>query len=289
MARNLDTTLLRSFAAVADHASMTAAAQVLNLTQGAVSQQIARLEALAGGPLFVRDRSGLRPTALGERLLGKSRRLLALNDEIWADITGGAVDGPVRIGVPYDLVGPCVAPLLRSFAAACPQVELSLVCASSPELAARVADGSLDLAVVEEPAEAARGEHLMTDRLVWVGARGGTAHAATPLPLSLVVETCVFRPVVTAALHRQGRDWRSMFENGGLDATFATVRMDLAVSAWLAFTVPPDLEILPSDSGLPELPSFAVTLHQPARPPSLAAAELARHLRDGFVRLRRTG
>lgn len=289
MARNLDTTLLRSFAAVADHASMTAAAQTLNLTQGAVSQQIARLEALAGGSLFIRDRSGLRPTALGERLLGKSRRLLALNDEIWADITGGAVDGPVRIGVPYDLVAPCIAPMLRSFTSAFPQVDLSLVCGSSPELAARIADGDLDLAVVEEPVETAQGDHLMTDRLVWVGARGGGAHAATPLPLSLVVETCVFRPVVMAALRRQGRDWRSMFENGGLDATFATVRMDLAVSAWLAFTVPSDLEILPADSGLPDLPSFAVTLHRPVRPPTLAADELARHIRDAFARFKRAG
>lgn len=289
MARNLDTTLLRSFAAVADHASMTAAAQTLNLTQGAVSQQIARLEALAGGSLFIRDRSGLRPTALGERLLGKSRRLLALNDEIWADITGGAVDGPVRIGVPYDLVAPCIAPMLRSFTSAFPQVDLSLVCGSSPELAARVADGDLDLAVVEEPVETAQGDHLMTDRLVWVGARGGGAHAMTPLPLSLVVETCVFRPVVMAALRRQGRDWRSMFENGGLDATFATVRMDLAVSAWLAFTVPSDLEILPADSGLPDLPSFAVTLHRPVRPPTLAADGLARHIRDAFARLKRAG
>jgi DNA-binding transcriptional LysR family regulator len=289
MARNLDTTLLRSFAAVADHASMTAAAQTLNLTQGAVSQQIARLEALAGGPLFIRDRSGLRPTALGERLLRKSRRLLALNDEIWADITGGAIDGPVRIGVPYDLVAPCIAPMLRSFTGAFPQVDLSLVCGSSPELATRIADGNLDLAVVEEAVETAQGEHLMTDRLVWVGARGGRAHAATPLPLSLVVETCVFRPVVMAALSRQGRDWRSMFENGGLDATFATVRMDLAISAWLASTVPSDLEILPSDSGLPDLPSFAVTLHRPPRPPTLAAEELARHIRDAFTRFKRAG
>lgn len=289
MARNLDTALLRSFLTVADHASMTAAARILNLTQGAVSQQIARLETMVGAPLFVRDRSGLRLTALGERLMGKARRLLALNDDIWDDITGGAIDGPVRIGVPYDLVAPCIAPMLRRFAAACPQVDLSLVCGSSTELAVGIADGSLDLAVVEESVETAGGEHLMTDRLVWVGARGGLAHGQTPLPLSLVVESCIFRPVVLSALRRQGREWRTLFENGGLDATFATVRMDLAVSAWLAFTVPSDLEILPMDSGLPGLPSFAVTLHQSARPPSPAVTELARHLRDAFVRFKRAG
>lgn len=286
MARNLDIALLRSFTAVADHQSMTAAGQILHVTQGAISQQIARLEALAGGPLFTRDRRGLRLTSLGERLLAKARRLLALNDEIWADINGGAIDGPVRLGVPYDLVGPCLGPVLKGYAEAHPQVALSMVCGSSEELARRLADGELDLSVLEEPAATATGEHLMTDRLVWVGARGGVAHAKTPLPVSLVVDSCIFRPVVMAALKRRGRDWRTVFENGGLDATFATVRLDLAVSAWLAFTVPADLDVLPPDSGLPDLPSFAVTLHRPDRPSSLAADELAQHIRKGVARLR---
>lgn len=286
MARNLDIALLRSFTAVADHQSMTAAGQILHVTQGAISQQIARLEALAGGPLFTRDRRGLRLTSSGERLLAKARRLLALNDEIWADINGGVIDGPVRLGVPYDLVGPCLGPVLKGYAEAHPQVALSMVCGSSEELARRLADGELDLSVLEEPAATATGEHLMTDRLVWVGARGGVAHAKTPLPVSLVVDSCIFRPVVMAALKRRGRDWRTVFENGGLDATFATVRLDLAVSAWLAFTVPADLDILPPDSGLPDLPSFAVTLHRPDRPSSLAADELAQHIRKGVARLR---
>ncbi|MBK1842384.1 LysR family transcriptional regulator [Azospirillum sp. YIM B02556] len=286
MARNLDIALLRSFAVAADLGSMTAASQTLNLTQGAVSQQIARLEALTGGALFIRDRRSLRLTPSGERLLGKVRQLLSLNDEIWAGINGGVLDGPVRIGAPYDLVGPCISPVLKRFAEAFPQVDLSLVCGSSSELAERLAGGELDLAVVEEPVATARGEHLMADRLVWVGARGGTAYAKAPLPLSLVVDSCIFKPAVTASLQRQGRNWRTVFENGGLDATFATVRMDLAVSAWLAFTVPADLDVLPPDCGLPELPSFAVTLHLPDRPPTPAAAELARHIRDAFTRQR---
>ena len=42
--RNLDTSLLRAFVAVAETAGMTAAANVLHLTQAAVSQQIKRLE-----------------------------------------------------------------------------------------------------------------------------------------------------------------------------------------------------------------------------------------------------
>jgi DNA-binding transcriptional LysR family regulator len=42
MSRNLDMGLLRTFVAVADHASMTAAGNALHLSQSAVSQQISR-------------------------------------------------------------------------------------------------------------------------------------------------------------------------------------------------------------------------------------------------------
>ncbi|TIP07553.1 MAG: LysR family transcriptional regulator, partial [Mesorhizobium sp.] len=93
MFRDLDTTLVRTFVTTADKASMTAAANALNLTQGAVSQQIKRLEEILGQMLFERDRRGLRLTRSGERLLDKGRRLLRLNDEILAEISGKAVAG----------------------------------------------------------------------------------------------------------------------------------------------------------------------------------------------------
>ncbi len=284
MARHLDLALLRAFTVVAEQKSMTAAGRLLHLTQGAVSQQIARLEGLTGGPVFARDRRGLSLTAAGERLLGKARRILALNDEIWIDINGGAIDGMVRLGVAHDLVGTCLAPVLTSYSTACPRVELSLSCGTSLDLSTALAAGHLDAAVLEQAMGQETGECLMVDRLVWAGARGGTAYAKTPLPVSIVAETCVFRPAVLAALHGQGRRWRTVFENGGLDATLATVRTDLAISAWLASTVPADLDLLTPDTGLPDLPSFAITLHLPDRPSPPAARELARHIREGLTR-----
>lgn len=75
MIRDLDTTLIRTFVTAADKASMTAAANALHLTQGAVSQQVKRLEEVLGQSLFERDRRGLRLTRSGERLLDKARRL----------------------------------------------------------------------------------------------------------------------------------------------------------------------------------------------------------------------
>ncbi|TPL97880.1 LysR family transcriptional regulator [Mesorhizobium sp. B2-3-11] len=284
MIRNLDTSLVRTFVTVADKASMTAAANALHLTQGAVSQQVKRLEETLGCSLFERDRRGLRLTHSGERLFDKARRLLSLNDEIWTDMMGSAVAGQVRLGVPYDLVGTLLAPVLKTYAEAYPQVEISLVCASSPELAAALAAGTIDLAVIEERVGPTSGECLAIDRLVWVGARGGAARAKRPLPVSIVADTCAFRPVVLSALNEHGLEWRSVFENGNIDATTATVRSDLAVTTWLASTVPPDLDILPFDAGLPPLPNFAINLHLPRHGVGPAAQEFARHIREGLGR-----
>lgn len=286
MNQNLDISLLRTFVAVAESGSMTAAAGALNLTQGAVSQQVKRLEDMLGCSLFTRDRRNLRLSADGERLLAKAKRLLGLNDAIWAEMTGNTVTGRVRLGVPYDLVGTILAPVLKAYTEAWPQVDVSLVCASSPDLAKALGKGEVDLAVIEAPQGAGSGECLAIEKLVWVGARAGIAHLKRPLPVSLVTDTCAFRPLVLGALEAKGIPWRALFENGNIEATRATVRTDLAVTAWLASTVPADLDILAPDATLPELPSFAISLHLPPRGNSHATLEFARFIRDGLLRQR---
>ena len=146
--------------------------------------------------------------------------------------------------------------------------------------------GRVDLAVVEEPTGPSAGECLSIERLVWVGAKAGTAHLKRPLPVSMVADTCAFRPSVLAALAGHGTGWRAVFENGSMEAALATVRADLAVSAWLTSTLPPDLDILPSSFGLPELPAFALNLHLPRHHAGPAVRELVQHIRDGLVRHR---
>jgi DNA-binding transcriptional LysR family regulator len=284
MLRNLDLQLIRTFCTVARHGSMTVAANVLAQTQGAVSQQIKRLEEAMDCMLFVRDRPALRLTAAGERLQAHGRRLLALNDEIWRDMGETITSGNVRVGVPYDLAGSSIAPIVRGFADQYPLVEIVLVCAASPDLLQALSHGELDIAIIEEPFGPSSGERLSVDRLVWVGAKEGRAHLKQPLPVSIVADTCVFRQAMLDALAQHGRDWRVTFENGKLEATTATVRADLAVSAWLDGTVPADLDILPPSDALPELPLFAINLHVPADVASPVVRALIAHMRDGLSR-----
>ena len=277
MQRHFDISLLRTFVAVHDHGSMTAAANSLHLTQGAVSQQIKRLEDVFSFPLFERQHRQLRLTGAGDRLLAKARALLQLNDEVWAEMSERLISGPVRLGVPYDLMGHELACALKAYEVAWPQAEVSLTCAASAELVLALGRGEIDLALVEECATTVRNvafqvQCLAVERLVWVG---GSSFTKDPLPGSLVAQSCSFRPAIVSALKEQGRAWRTVYESGNIEATRATVKADLAVTAWLAFTVPDDLQILSAESGLPELPPFAINLYQRAGEPSLATKELA--------------
>jgi DNA-binding transcriptional LysR family regulator len=283
MARNIDTALLRAFIRVAETGGMTSAANLLNLTQAAVSQQIKRLEDAFEAQLFERDRRGLRLTGAGERLFGKAKQMLALNDEIWADMTTPIYEGEVRLGIPFDIVSGFLPPVLKAFAQAYPKIMISLDCRPSLLLLESLDAGAINLAVTTELVCQPHGESLVTDRLVWAGAKGGSAHRQRPLPLSLGSESCTFRPPILKALRQSGIDWRPVSEISNIDAMNATLQTDLAVGALLSSTVPTNLEILGQGSGLPTLPPFSINLYLPKTGATPIAAELARYIREGFV------
>ncbi|AUL15926.1 LysR substrate-binding domain-containing protein [Bordetella bronchiseptica] len=283
MSRNIDTALLRAFLAVHDTGSLTAAAALLHLTQGAVSQQLQRLEALFGRTLLERRRSGAALTGDGARLLGRAREMVRLNDELMQHMTGAGCVGAVRLGVPHDLIGTHLPGLLRAYSLRYPDVDISLISATSPELLEQVRRRKLDLTLAEEPiGAAAGGERLAVDRVVWLAAPGGQAWRKNPLPVSLVSDACAFRPVLADALDGGRIPWRSVFENGNADATLTTVRLDLAVTASLLSVAPADLQVLDAASGLPALPDYAINLYIAPGERSQAVEEMARHIRQAY-------
>jgi len=280
MPRNLDTALLRAFAAVAETGGMTKAAALLNLTQAAVSQQVKRLEEQFGQRLFERDRRGLRLTPAGERLLARVGRLLALNDEVWATMTAPDFAGEVRLGTPSDIVRVYLPPLLKRFHQAWPRVRVTLISETSTRLLEMLDRREIDLTLTTEVGVRAHGEALRAAPLVWVGGQGGRAFERDPLPLSTGGDTCTFKPITVRALADAGRDWKAVCEVPNLEPIFATLEADLAVTALLAPTVPGHLQILGPRSGLPELPAFSINLYLPPVGALEIAIELAHHIRD---------
>lgn len=286
--RNIDIALLRAFAAVAQSGSMTSAARVINVTQGAISQQVKRLEALLGKPLFDRSGQGLALTVDGERLLLHAQKLIALNDEVFGLMTAPEFTGVVRLGLPYDIVSPFAAPILRSFANAYPKVRVELEMAASEDLKKALIARKIDLTLTTETDTPKGAERLMRDQLVWVGGLNGEAYQQKPLPVILCNENCMFRPAMLDALEKVGRDWHLTNAMRNMDATLAMLQADLGVTALLESTVPGVARVLGKGDGLPEMSDFAINLYVAQGSANGAANELAQHIRDHFSMWRRS-
>ena len=95
-----DTTLLRTFVAVAECGGFTNAAKLLNSTQSTVSAQIQRLEEEAGHSLFVRSTRSVQLTSTGETLLGYARTILRLNEDARMRLSGVRHAHIHRVAVP---------------------------------------------------------------------------------------------------------------------------------------------------------------------------------------------
>jgi DNA-binding transcriptional LysR family regulator len=279
--QDIDIALLRTFICVSETKRMTTAARVVNRTQSAVSQQIKRLETQLGLPLFDRQASAMQLTRDGEKLLSRARQLIALNDEVVDQMRGADFIGEVRLGVAHDVVRSMLPPILRLFNQSHPNVLITLISDTTVNLRSALREETIDLALLTESERGNRSQFMMTDRLVWTGVMGGEAHRRRPLSVALGRKTCVFRAAAIAALTRAKVPWRSICQEGSLEAVFATLDADMAVAVFLAPTVPEGMEPV-RDRGLPTLPSFHLNLHCAPDQISPAAEELAIQIRGGI-------
>ncbi|MET8755839.1 LysR family transcriptional regulator [Streptomyces sp. NPDC059104] len=89
---------LQAVCRIAEAGSLGAAARRLGVSQPALSAQLRRIEAVTGGELFVRGRNGVEPTALGQFVLTRARRVLSEMDALGAEARALAPGAPLRLG-----------------------------------------------------------------------------------------------------------------------------------------------------------------------------------------------
>ncbi len=145
---------LQIFEAAARALSFSAAAQVLHLTQPAVSMQIRQLEHFAGVPLFERTGRRLQLTEAGEELVLHARAVLrALEDadEAFAAMKG-LRGGRVRLAVVS--TAKYFAPrLIARFAQSHPGVNIRLQAENRAAVVRELAANDVDLALMGRPPE----------------------------------------------------------------------------------------------------------------------------------------
>ncbi|NED58455.1 LysR family transcriptional regulator [Micromonospora aurantiaca] len=135
---------LRAICAIADTGSISKAASKLGISQPSVTTLLQRVERLAGHQIFLRSRSGARPTTFGEQFVRRSRLLVAEMDALGGEIVGPA--GVIRFGSVHM---ECVSSLFQRLEDSFPHISFSMcVEPSSSTLAQRLVHGDLDVAVL---------------------------------------------------------------------------------------------------------------------------------------------
>jgi DNA-binding transcriptional LysR family regulator len=277
MVPDLDLLLLKSFVAVVDTRSLTAAAKRIGRTQSAVSQQIQKLEYAIGKELFGRDRRRLVLTQNGELLLQYARAILRLNDEAKARLSTPEIKGQVRFGTP-DLYAAYLLPsVLANFARAYPRVDIELRCALSVSLHAALAQDELDLALVTGRPSDKGGQFVRREQLVWVAAPDARPEHEEIIPLAMLPPGALYRNLALEALDGT-RKWRIVCASESIAGLQAAVFAGLAVSVVARCAVVPGMRILSAAENMPPLPTINLMLHHSANGNLPAVACLANYV-----------
>ncbi|MEN9933946.1 MAG: hypothetical protein RLZZ387_525 [Chloroflexota bacterium] len=260
----LNTLHLQTFIAVVDAGNYSAAAEVLHMSQPAVSQHIKQLEAqLDDVKLFRRVGQQMLLTHAGEELVELAREVLALATRAEENIRNlrGQVSGRVTLGCTPSSGERLLPPVLSAFRDQFPAIQVSVVMAPLDTLLEWLAGQQVQVLISEEP-QRRRGwesQPLGSERLVLLAPRGHALlqHEQVPpgllkgQPLVLPRAGTPLRRVIEDGLRRRGVGAADIAVALETDGTTLVVQ---AVRAGLGLAFVPQLR-LPGgrDTGVVEL------------------------------------
>jgi DNA-binding transcriptional LysR family regulator len=243
--------LLPVIKALAEATTITAAARLLHITQGALSQKIKRIETLLGRSVLERSKRSFTFTAEGERLYEFALKYDLLFEEFQAVFSKQSIQGKIFCGAPEDVISFHFPKILAYFHKQFPEIDLQIEC----QLTAFLKDGlekeryDVILTKEQEPHTSPTETTLMEEKLVWAAKKGFHLKKTKEIPLICFPEPCVYRKKAEQVLREHGFSFRHQFVSPSLSASVA------ALHAGLGVMVLPK-EFVDDQMGLPKLPSI---------------------------------
>lgn len=233
---------LRSFVAVARLRSVSRAADVVHLTQPAVSKHIRALEERLGAKLVFRAGRSVQLTDAGEALHEYASRILGSLEEAEAAIgeMRGLRRGCLRVGAATTIGVYMLPAFLGEFKHQYPAVDISLTITNKEQIVRSLLRGEIDLGFVGppiRPSTLAREEFLTDDLVLIVAPTHRFARRPSVLAEELKDEVFIVRErgsgtreIVEEEFARVGVALRQGMELGSTEAIKQAVAADLGVS-----------------------------------------------------------
>jgi DNA-binding transcriptional LysR family regulator len=180
---NISTDLLRALVTLKECVSYTRAAELLNLTQPAISAQIGRLKSILGGEIFKKG-PGLHLTRRGDVALSYAQRILAIHDQLITAI--GPNPGPrqILVGLPRWFNYMRLIEVIKTCSAGLVDEKIGFRCDESEALIRSLTGGALDFAficnLVEPPVPVIA---QWAEPMYWLKAPGLVLRPGVPIPL----------------------------------------------------------------------------------------------------------
>jgi DNA-binding transcriptional LysR family regulator len=237
---------LTYFVTVAETENFTKAAARCFVAQSALSQQIARLEAEVGAPLFARNSRSVRLTEAGEVLLPLARRILADVDNAQAELEAmhSVRRGRLRLGLLQSTANPVdQIAAIGAFHERYPGIDILVTDETSSAMVEAVGAGTLDVAIVGLGADqlppSLSQRTLSIDPLVAVVSQRHPLAGRATVDVAALVGTRPFihfvagsgvRHHVDAAFTRAGVTVSHSFEMGQLSDMVRLAALDIGVT-----------------------------------------------------------
>jgi DNA-binding transcriptional LysR family regulator len=252
--REISLDRLRTLVEVAERSSFAGAARALHLAPPTVSLHIAELEERVGAPLLSRKRGQVQPTAIGEVMVDRARKLLAdaeqALDDIQRQVQG--LGGRVRLGASTGAIAHLLPQALEVLRQNHPGIDVQVAVLTSQDTLTRLADGSLDIGLVALPQSQVAGLAIKPWRRDPVMA---FLPAHWPSPARITPAWLAAQPLIlndaTTRLSRQTAEW---FAAGGhhpvprIQLNFNDAIKSLVAAGYGATLLPHEASAPPSDA-----------------------------------------
>ena len=149
----MENRLLKYFLVAAQEENITKAAEILRVSQPALSKQIMQLEDELGAKLFIRGKRSLSLTEEGRFLRSRAQEIVDLTEKTERDFKDGIVsyNGTVSIGMGETAASRWLSAQTEKFSADYPDVRFDFYSATADSVREKIEKGLLDMGLLIEP------------------------------------------------------------------------------------------------------------------------------------------
>lgn len=246
---------LRCFQAIAQHKSLTRAAEALNTVQPALSRSLRELEEELGQPLFHRTAQGMVLTPQGQDFLQHIEGPLSQIGDGIARLKGDAEQSEIRISMAPAITRRLGVEAIAEFSRLHPDVRITIEARMYTQILPNLRDGSVDFAVGRLVDTRALGglsyEQLFVEPIIFAAHRNHPLASRRNVTMREIDEFLVLGPERGATiwgdidkfLMKNGkREFRQVLMSSSYDFSRAYMRRTEAIACLSRSIMGPELE-----------------------------------------------